>query len=170
VRAECDFPDAWDVGAAAECGGLHWGRGENGGTRGGGDRTERAVASAFLGPDASVTSLYVEEGRRGRGLAKAVMGELLRRGMVAFVGGGAKGDAGLAHADVAVGNVGSEGVCRSLGGSVDGKTAWVYVDMRVLGDGTAARWVVWAGRGEGGGCWGFGDMLRRWYTLPETLR
>lgn len=35
------------------------------------------VAWAFLGPDGSLTSLHVEPGHRGRGLAKAVAGRLL---------------------------------------------------------------------------------------------
>ena len=84
---------------------------------------EAPIAWAFLGPDASLTSLHVEPEYRGRGLAKAVTNKLFTESMQSF------GREALAHSDVALDNKESTGVALSLGGKPGWQVYWVRVDL-----------------------------------------
>ena len=84
------------------------------------------VAWAFVGLDASLTTLHVESGWRGRGLAKAVTTKLFREKMNLFWEDGMER---LAHGYVIVGNKESEGMCRSLGGKSDWEVYWLRLDL-----------------------------------------
>lgn len=88
-----------------------------------------AVAWAFVGLDASLTTLHVEKEYRGQGLAKAVTTKLFREKMDAF---GEEGQARLAYGYVIDGNRESEGMCRSLGGKSDWMCYWVRVDLGIV--------------------------------------
>ena len=87
------------------------------------------VSWAFIGLDASLTSLHVEEEWRGKGLAKALTTKLFREKMHMFWEHGMDG---LAHGQVMVGNKESEGMCRSLGGKSDWEVYWLRVDLGVV--------------------------------------
>ena len=87
---------------------------------------ERPVAWAFIGLDASLTTLHVEPEFRGRGLAKAITTKLFKEKMGLFW---AEGVEKLAHGYVINGNAESEGMCRSLGGRSDWEVYWVRVDL-----------------------------------------
>lgn len=94
------------------------------------------VSWGFLGVDGSLSSLYTEEGGRGKGLAKAVA-----RRLVEGVGGGSEEDGvrmgyrgvgegeGWAHSDIEVENKGSAAVARAIGGTVGWECRWVGVDL-----------------------------------------
>ncbi|KAK5172138.1 uncharacterized protein LTR77_003776 [Saxophila tyrrhenica] len=87
------------------------------------------VAWAFIGLDASLSTLHVEEPYRGQGLAKALTTKLFREEMGRFWKDGGEN---LAHGYVIDGNKQSEGMCRSLGG----KSGWWVYWLRVeLGEG-----------------------------------
>ncbi|MCJ1479782.1 hypothetical protein MMC13_008468 [Lambiella insularis] len=88
----------------------------------------RLVAWAFRGLDGSLTSLFVEEGWRGRGLGKMVTRRLL-------------GGEEWGHSDVAKDNGESVGVARGLGGEEGWECFWAWVDLGK---------VVEGGRLEGG--------------------
>lgn len=93
------------------------------------------VSWAFLGGDASLTTLHVEPEHRGRGLAKAVAMKLFAEDMQSFVTHGdlteedKDKDRRWAHADVAVDNDASIGVCTSLGGKWEWQVYWVRIDL-----------------------------------------
>ena len=79
------------------------------------------VAWCYLAIDGSLSTLYVEEEYRGRGLAKAVGTEILRQ------------QQGWSHSDVAETNLNSRGVLKSLGGVLaDWKIGWIRVDLDKL--------------------------------------
>ncbi|KAH0544164.1 hypothetical protein FGG08_001609 [Glutinoglossum americanum] len=81
------------------------------------------VSWGFLGLDASLTSLHVEEEYRGLGLAKAMVVKLFRE----------FGADELAHADVEEENKGSRGLCeKGLGGREGWMDYWVWVDLKEL--------------------------------------
>ena len=84
------------------------------------------VSWAFVGLDASLTTLHVETEWRGKGLAKAVTTKLFREKMNMFWED--KMDK-LAHGYVIVGNKESEGMCRSLGGKSDCEVYWLRLDL-----------------------------------------
>jgi hypothetical protein len=84
-------------------------------------KTGKLVAWAFIAMDGSLASLHVEEPYRGLGLAKAITVSLFRAHLSKFGSPGDNDGNGLAHADVALGNVSSHAVCKSLGG----RAAWV---------------------------------------------
>lgn len=100
----------------------------------------RPIAWAFLGLDASLTSLHVEPEWRGRGLAKAVAVKLFRDEMGSFRGVGGEGEMdGLKHADVALDNHESTGVCVSLGGKGAWDLYWVRVSLERVRDVKSVR-------------------------------
>ncbi|OIW34477.1 hypothetical protein CONLIGDRAFT_638833 [Coniochaeta ligniaria NRRL 30616] len=73
-----------------------------------------AIAWGYLGVDGSVSTLHVEEPYRGRGLAKALTGRLLRERLREL------GDDGWCSTDISTTNLQSQGVFKSIGG----KPAW----------------------------------------------
>lgn len=91
--------------------------------------TMQPIAWAFVGLDASLTTLHVEPEWRGRGLAKAVTTKLFKEKMGSFWEEGMKR---LAYGFVIVGNKESEGMCRSLGGKSDWLAYWLRVDLSRL--------------------------------------
>ncbi|CZS94540.1 uncharacterized protein RAG0_04488 [Rhynchosporium agropyri] len=84
---------------------------------------DEPVAWGFLGADASLTSLHVEEGRRGQGLAKAVATKLFLDKASIY------GPEKLYHADVGTKNLQSQGVCKSLGGKADFCVHWAWIRL-----------------------------------------
>jgi ribosomal protein S18 acetylase RimI-like enzyme len=92
------------------------------------ERTDNAVAWAFLGVDGSLTTLHTEPEYRGKGIAKAVAARIFRE----YAPELALDDEGTAWAygNVYVGNVQSEAVCRSLGGESMWKTFWIRIGLR----------------------------------------
>ena len=84
------------------------------------------VSWAFVGLDASLTTLHVEPEWRGKGLAKAVTTKLFREKMDLFWEDGMER---VAHGYVIVGNKESEGMCRSLGGKSDWEVYWLRLDL-----------------------------------------
>ena len=86
----------------------------------------RLVSWAFVGLDASLTTLHVEEDWRGRGLAKALTTKLFKEKMDMFW---EPGMPKLAHGYVINGNKESEMMCRSLGGRADWQVYWLRVDL-----------------------------------------
>lgn len=91
--------------------------------------TGEALAWAFVGLDASLTTLHVEKGYRGKGLAKAVTTKLFLEKMDGFWEEGLRR---LAHGYVIDGNKESEGMCRSLGGRSEWMCYWVRVDLGLV--------------------------------------
>jgi GNAT superfamily N-acetyltransferase len=94
------------------------------------------VGWGFLGKDASISSLHTEPAHRGRGLAVALSGELLRRQGTVF-GGRKEGEgdgegAGWAHADVSEGNTASRRVMEKLGGVPMWLVMWTELDLNLL--------------------------------------
>ncbi|PVH88374.1 hypothetical protein DL98DRAFT_566019 [Cadophora sp. DSE1049] len=81
------------------------------------------IAWGFLGPDASLTSLHVEENYRGQGLAKAIARKLFVEKASAF------GLERIYHADVGTSNLQSQGVCKSLGGKADLCVYWAWIKL-----------------------------------------
>ncbi|KAF1912257.1 hypothetical protein BDU57DRAFT_590108 [Ampelomyces quisqualis] len=96
---------------------------------------DRPVAWTFLGFDGSLTTLHTEPEHRGKGMAKAVAAEIMRK----YAAGLAVDDDGNAwsHADVYQGTLQSEGVCKSLRGTALWKDYWARIDLEVAG--TLAR-------------------------------
>ncbi|EMC95447.1 hypothetical protein BAUCODRAFT_35429 [Baudoinia panamericana UAMH 10762] len=88
------------------------------------------IAWAFIGLDTSLTSLHVEPGWRGKGLAKAITTKILREHVVGFSEDGTER---LALGYVIVGNKASEGMCRSLGGRSKWECYWARVDLGKVG-------------------------------------
>ncbi|KAI9700503.1 MAG: hypothetical protein M1820_006802 [Bogoriella megaspora] len=88
------------------------------------------IAWAFLGVDASLSSLHVEPGFRGLGLAKAVAGKLFTDGMVGTYG--MEDGERWAHSDVADDNESSIGVMKSLQGRKGAEHWWMRVHLGVL--------------------------------------
>ncbi|KAM3419645.1 hypothetical protein BST61_g2977 [Cercospora zeina] len=98
--------------------------------------TRRPVAWVFVGLDGSLTTLHVEEGWRGKGLAKMVAVKIWRERMEIFwenavESGGKKQMKGrrLAHDYVISGNEASKRVSEKLGGRHYADTFWVRVDL-----------------------------------------
>ncbi|KAI9835201.1 MAG: hypothetical protein M1819_002571 [Sarea resinae] len=91
----------------------------------GGGYTSPPVAWAFLGPDASLMSLHVEEPYRGRGMAKAVASRMFNQGMDRYAADG------IGHADVLTDNIQSIGVMKSLNGiGIEGfEVYWLHIDL-----------------------------------------
>ena len=87
------------------------------------------VSWAFVGLDASLTTLHVEAEWRGKGLAKAITTKLFRENMDMFWENGVEK---LAHGYVIAGNKESEGMCRSLGGKSDWEVDWIRVDLSLV--------------------------------------
>lgn len=87
------------------------------------------ISWAFVGLDASLTTLHVEAEWRGKGLAKAVTTKVFREKMEMFWDNGAEK---LAHGYVIAGNKESEGMCRSLGGRSDWESYWIRVDLGLV--------------------------------------
>ncbi|KAH7417140.1 hypothetical protein BKA64DRAFT_717951 [Cadophora sp. MPI-SDFR-AT-0126] len=84
---------------------------------------EEPIAWGFLGPDASLTSLHVEDKYRSQGLAKAIATKLFVEKTSAF------GPEKICHADVGTTNLQSQGVCRSLGGKADFCVNWAWIKL-----------------------------------------
>jgi len=94
------------------------------------EKTNEAVAWAFLGLDGSLSSLETLPEYRGRGIAKAVTSKIL--GEWAGLAVDERGSA-WAHANVYERNVQSISVCRSVGGQAMWKTYWVRIDIGKAG-------------------------------------
>ena len=90
------------------------------------DAEQRLIAWAFVGLDASLTTLHVEPEYRRQGLAKVVTTKLFREKMGMFW---EEGMQRLAHGYVIVGNKESERMCRSLGGKNEWEVSWLRVDL-----------------------------------------
>ena len=92
----------------------------------------RLIAWGFRAPEGSLTTLHVEEGWRGRGLAKLVAARvfgLVRASVVEF--GSDDGREGeWCHCNVAADNAGSIGVAKALGGIEAWNCYWCWIDLR----------------------------------------
>lgn len=96
------------------------------------------VAWAFLGVDGSLNSLHVEPAHRGKGLARFVVGELIRSGVGGKGGGmteeereeGEENEKGWISSDVYWDNEGGHGVARGLGGRGGWVNRWVGCNLR----------------------------------------
>jgi ribosomal protein S18 acetylase RimI-like enzyme len=95
------------------------------------EETGKPVAWTFLGLDGSLTTLHTEPNYRGKGIAKAVAANIIRKHAPGLAVDD-NGDA-WAHADVYFGNVQSESVCKSLGGNALWVHDWVRVDLDKAG-------------------------------------
>ncbi|KXS99564.1 hypothetical protein AC578_2219 [Pseudocercospora eumusae] len=84
------------------------------------------IAWVFVGIDASLTTLHVEEEWRGKGLAKMIALKLWREKMDRFWEDGVPK---VAHDYVIRGNAASVATSESLGGRHIGDTFWVRLDM-----------------------------------------
>nr|OQO30562.1 hypothetical protein B0A51_01188 [Rachicladosporium sp. CCFEE 5018] len=84
------------------------------------------VAWAFVGLDASLTTLHVEPAYRRMGLAQKLTTKLFRDEMGLFF---ADGMEKLAQGYVIVGNEASKGMCESLGGMAEWTVYWVRVNL-----------------------------------------
>jgi ribosomal protein S18 acetylase RimI-like enzyme len=98
--------------------------------------TPQPIAWGFLGLDASLTTLHVEPGYRGHGLAKSLSLKLFSEEMRTYyqhdpttTEDGTPIEARYAHADVATDNKASQGVCESLGGKSHFEVFWIRVDL-----------------------------------------
>ncbi|KAB5579956.1 hypothetical protein GE09DRAFT_420601 [Coniochaeta sp. 2T2.1] len=80
-----------------------------------------AIAWGYLGADGSVSTLHVEEPYRGRGLAKALTGRLLRTRLQEL------GDDGWCSTDISTTNLQSQGVFRSIGGRPAWTVSWYVI-------------------------------------------
>lgn len=96
------------------------------------------IAWAFLGLDASLTTLHVEPEHRGLGLAKSLSLKLFADDMESFwqhnpdqVKDKTRSLSAerYGHADVATDNGPSNGVCKSLGGSWNFFVYWLRIDV-----------------------------------------
>ena len=89
------------------------------------------IAWAFVGLDGSLTTLHTEAQYRGRGIAKAVAVNIMKK----YAPGSAVDEQGDAwsHADVYTDNVQSEMVCKSLGGNAMWKCFWLRIDLAIAG-------------------------------------
>jgi hypothetical protein len=89
------------------------------------------IAWGFLNQDGSLSSLHVEEGWRGRGLAKKVAARLFRKVLPEAFDISGEFGGGYGHADVAPSNVASRAVCESIGGtsSPERIVYWLRVDL-----------------------------------------
>ncbi|KAF9873003.1 GNAT family [Colletotrichum karsti] len=81
------------------------------------------IAWAFLGTDASLSSLHCEEPYRKRGYAKALAAKLFKRSSAEY------GPDGWGSADVAPDNQGSRGMCKSLGGRHAWNCSWNIIEL-----------------------------------------
>ncbi|EME79621.1 uncharacterized protein MYCFIDRAFT_37556 [Pseudocercospora fijiensis CIRAD86] len=88
------------------------------------------IAWVFVGIDASLTTLHVEEEWRGKGLAKMIALKLWREKMNKFWEHGVPN---LTHDYVIRGNAASVATSESLGGKHIGDTFWVRLDMSLAG-------------------------------------
>lgn len=96
------------------------------------------VSWGFLGVDRSLSSLYTEEGHRGKGLAKAVARRLVEQ-VGAECGQGEEGmkmgyrgirdGEGWVHSDIDIGNKESAAVARAIGGREGWECRWISVDL-----------------------------------------
>jgi len=84
------------------------------------------IAWAFIGLDASLSTLHVEPEWRGKGLAKAITTKLFEDKLSKFWEDGLEQ---IAHGYVTVGNKASEGMMRSLGGTSHWVCYWSRVDV-----------------------------------------
>ncbi|KAG9941530.1 chaperone protein dnaJ, partial [Aureobasidium melanogenum] len=96
--------------------------------------TPQPIAWAFLGLDASLTTLHVEPAYRGLGLAKSLSLKLFSEDMNIYwqhnptTGeGGDHVDERYGHADVATDNIASQRVCESLGGNWHFEVFWMRI-------------------------------------------
>ncbi|KXT15021.1 hypothetical protein AC579_7752 [Pseudocercospora musae] len=87
---------------------------------------EVPIAWVFVGIDASLTTLHVEEEWRGKGLAKMIALKLWREKMDRFWEDGVLK---FTHDYVIRGNAASVATSESLGGKHIGDTFWVRLDM-----------------------------------------
>ncbi|QVM07267.1 hypothetical protein D8B26_001969 [Coccidioides posadasii str. Silveira] len=92
---------------------------------------EMPVGWAFLGYDASLVSLHVEQEHRGRGLAAALAKSVMRRGMLdnrQFFFGKGDGEERWAFADVMSYNDTSHRVMKKMGGESVCTVSWVSIE------------------------------------------
>lgn len=85
------------------------------------------VAWAFVSVDGSLSTLQVEPGHRGRGLAGVLVRETVRRAMGRDFGGVVRD--GYWHADMEKGNMASKRVMEKCGGRMEWTVAWVAVEV-----------------------------------------
>ncbi|EER41576.1 acetyltransferase [Histoplasma capsulatum H143] len=100
------------------------------------DVEEIPVAWCFLNVDASLCSLHVEEEHRRRGLANAIVREVMKLGLgddggvfTSGTGSDDHHDHGWAFSDVFLHNTASRRAMRKLGGEPAGTVKWVIVDV-----------------------------------------
>ncbi|KAG6995468.1 hypothetical protein G7Y79_00045g081390 [Physcia stellaris] len=104
------------------------------------DAEGRVLSWGFLGVDGSLSSLFTEQGYRGRGLAKAVAGALVEglggegEGSLGMRYRGIRDGEGWAHSDIDAGNKGSAAVARACGGRVGWECRWISVDLGKVKD------------------------------------
>jgi hypothetical protein len=104
--------------------------------------TRLPVAWAFLGKDASLTSLHVEPRHRGKNLAGAVTRKLFAMQEDVF-GSEAVVNTKLGHADVFESNVASRRVMEKLGGESMWVVAWAEVEISKI---VGVDWGGWQHR------------------------
>lgn len=96
------------------------------------NRQEMPVAWTFLGYDASLVSLHVEPGHRGRGLATYLAKCVMRRGMLEtgqFSLGEEHGkEDGWAFADVSLDNCASQRAMEKTGGELTWTISWIIAE------------------------------------------
>lgn len=98
--------------------------------------TPQPIAWAFLGLDASLTTLHVEPEYRGLGLAKSLSLKLFSEDMKIYwqhnpapVGEDDHNEERYGHADVATDNNASQRVCESLGGNWHFEVFWMRIAL-----------------------------------------
>ncbi|KAH0372881.1 chaperone protein dnaJ, partial [Aureobasidium melanogenum] len=95
--------------------------------------TPQPIAWAFLGLDASLTTLHVEPEYRGLGLAKSLSLKLFSEDMNIYwqhnptTGEDSHVGERYGHADVATDNIASQRVCESLGGTWNFEVFWMRI-------------------------------------------
>lgn len=97
------------------------------------DDEGKMIAWAYVGIDGSLATLYVLPEWRGKGLAKCVAVELLRKVRNGeYRDMGFDLDSGWVHADVKEGNEESASLMRSLGGKTEWLSRYIHIDSELI--------------------------------------
>jgi hypothetical protein len=99
------------------------------------DESREPMSWAFLGLDASLTSLHVEPEHRGKRVGVDVARKIFRDGLAGEIFGNeltGLGRRDVAHSDVALYNQGSRRVMERLGGVPRWTVLWTEVDLEKL--------------------------------------